>query len=72
MKNYVIIQLEDICYYDDDFSYDPFIVERTDDFEQKYKELLKVCNNYEFFQEIEDFINENFKKVQFEKRVIKI
>lgn len=70
MKEYVIIQLKDICYYDDDFEYKPFIVEKDENFEEKYKELVKLCKNYNDFQEVEDFIYDNFKIINFEKRII--
>lgn len=39
---------------------------------KKYKKLLKICKNYDDFQEIEDFIEENFEKIDFEKRTIEI
>lgn len=72
MKEYIIIQLKDICYYDDDFEYEPFIVEKDENFEEKYKELIKVCKNYNDFQEVEDFIYDNFKIINFEKRIIEV
>lgn len=72
MKELVLIQLKDICYYDDDFEYEPFLVEKNEDFEEKYKELVEVCNTYEQFDEVEDFIQENFIKLDFEKRTITI
>lgn len=72
MKEYVIIQLKDICYYDDDFEYEPFIVEKDENFEEKYKELVKLCKNYNDFQEVEDFIYDNFKIINFEKRIIEV
>lgn len=72
MKEYVIIQLKDICYYDDDFEYEPFIVEKDKNFEEKYKELVKLCKNYNDFQEVEDFIYDNFKIINFEKRIIEV
>ena len=69
----VLIQLKDLCYYEDDFEYEPFLVNtNTKDFEKKYKKLLKICKNYDDFQEIEDFIEENFEKIDFEKRTIEI
>ncbi|MCI6457267.1 MAG: hypothetical protein MSA56_06155 [Clostridium sp.] len=69
-KEYVVIQLKDTEYYDDDFQYEPFIVEKDEDFEEKFKKLMVVCHNYESFDEVEDFITENFTKLDFEKRVI--
>lgn len=72
MDKFVMIELKDICYYDDDFEYEPFIVEKSDNFEEKYEKLVEICNNYDDFQDIEDFICKNFKKIDFEKRVIEI
>lgn len=69
---YILIQLKDICYYDDDFEYEPFLLERDKDFEKKYEEFVKICKNYEEFDEVEDFIHENFNKIEFEKRIIEI
>lgn len=71
-KEYVIIQLKDICYYGDDFEYEPFIVEKDNNFEEKYKKLVDICKNYESFDEVEDFIAENFIKLDFEKRIIEV
>ncbi len=72
MEEYIIIQLKDICCYDDDFEYKPFIVKKDNDFEEKYNELIKVCKNYNDFQEVEDFIYDNFKIINFEKRIIEV
>ena len=69
---YILIQLKDMCYYDDDFEYEPFLVEKDKDFEKKYEELVKICNTYEQFDEVEDFIQENFVKLDFEQRIITI
>lgn len=71
-EEYIVIQLKDICYYDDDFVYEPFIVKKDKDFESKYKKLEKLCKNYECFYEIEDFINNNFEKIEFEKRIVEV
>ena len=73
MENkYVCIQLKDINYYDDDFEYEPIIVEKDENFEETFNELKKVCKNYEDFNEVDEFIEENFKKINIEKRIIKI
>ncbi len=70
MNNLVMIKIKDICYYDDDFQYEPFIVEKDDEFEEKYNKLVEICKNYESFEEVEDFISENFEKISFETRYI--
>lgn len=72
MDKFVLIELKDICYYDDDFEYEPFIVKKDKDFEKKYKELESLCENYDDFQDVEDFICDNFEKIEFDKRVIEI
>lgn len=72
MKELVLIQLKDICYYDDDFEYEPFLVEKNEDFEKKYQGLVNICQAYEAFDEVEDYISENFTKVEYEKRIIEI
>ena len=72
MDKFVLIELKDICYYDDDFEYEPFIVKMDDGFEEKYKELESLCKSYDDFQDIEDFICDNFKKIEFDKRIIEI
>lgn len=72
MTDYVIIQIKDISYYDDDFEYEPFIVKRDEDFEEKYNKFVKIAKNYECFDEVESFINDNFEKIDFEKRYIEV
>lgn len=70
---YVLIQLKDLYYYCDDFEYEPFIVKAdTPDFEKKYQKLKSVCQNYEDFQEVVDFVHNNFEAIEFEKRIIEI
>ena len=68
----VRIQIKDSCYYDDNFEYKPFYVIKDKNFEKQYEKLLDLCNNYENFQDVEDFINEHFTKLEIEERVIKI
>ena len=72
MEKYVIIQLKDICNYGDDFEYEPFIVIKDKNFEEKYNKLVEICKNYEDFQEVEDFINKSFEKIGFEKRYVEV
>lgn len=66
------IQLKDTCYYDDDFEYKPFYVIKDKHFEKQYDKLLDLCNDYENFQDIEDFIEENFTKIEIEERFIEV
>lgn len=70
MKELVYIKIKDICYYDDDFEYYPILVEKCDDFEEKMKKLEEICKNYEDFQQVEDFISDNFYKIIYEIREI--
>lgn len=67
-----LIQIKDICYYDNDFEYEPFLVEQDENFDEKYRRLVHICQNYDDFQEVEDFIEDNFTKVKFEKLIIEI
>lgn len=69
-----LIQLKDSCYYDDDFEYEPILVDESKDarFEEKYEQLRHICESYESFQEVEDFIHDNFTVISFNKRVINI
>jgi len=69
MDKYALIKLHDID--DIDFDY-TIIVEKTDDFEEKYAELERLSENYDYFQEIEDFIYDNFKKLGYDEREITI
>lgn len=71
MKKYVIIQLKDMFYYDDDFEIAPFIVEKDENFEEKFNKLVKIAKDYEDFNEVIDFINDNFKLINYEKRIVK-
>lgn len=70
MKELVYIKIKDMCYYDDDFEYDAILVEKCDDFEEKMKQLEELCKNYDDFQQVEDFISDNFYKVNYEIRKI--
>lgn len=74
IANYEIIkiQLKDICSYNDDFEYSAIYVAKDENFENKYEELVKICRNYDDFQEVEDFICENFKQVEVEEIIIEI
>lgn len=72
MNNIVMIQLKDICYYEDSYEFEPIFVIKEESFEEKYNKLVEICKNYEDFQEVEDFINENFQKINFETRYIEV
>lgn len=69
MDKYALIRLHDID--DIDFDY-TIIVEKTDDFEEKYAKLESLCESYDNFQEIEDFIYDNFNKLGYDEREITI
>lgn len=68
----ILIQLKDLCNYEDDFEYEPILVEKDKEFEKKYKKFVKVCQTYENFQQVEDFISENFNRVAYEQRIIEL
>ena len=72
MNNIIMIQLKDICYYEDNFEFDPIFVIKEDNFEEKYNKLVEICKNYEDYQEVEDFIYDNFKRINVDKRLILI
>ena len=69
---YVLIQLKDKFYYGDDFEFTPYVVKRNENFEDKYNEFVKVCENYKDYGEVDDFMNENFEKIYFETRYIEV
>lgn len=66
MENLVMLKLIDEC---DDSTY-PVLVKKDKNFEKKYEKLLKLCRSYENFQEIEDFLCDNFDIVNIEEREI--
>lgn len=47
-----------------------FLVEKDKDFDEKYEKLLKICKDYLDFQEIIDFICDNFKEIKVDEREI--
>ena len=79
MNNIVMIQLKDICYYEDSYEFsisndskDTIGIIKEENFEEKYNKLVEVCKNYEDYQEVEDFIYDNFKKIDVERRKIEV
>ena len=40
------------------------------DFDEKYEKLLKICKDYLDFQEIIDFICDNFKEIKVDEREV--
>lgn len=72
MNNIVMIQLKDVCYYEDSYEFEPIFVIKEENFEEKYSKLVEVCKNYEDYQEVEDFIYDNFKKIDVERREIEV
>ena len=72
MNDYIIIKLKDMCNYGDDFEYEPFIVKKDEDFEEKYNKFVEVCQNYECFDEVQDFIHDNFETIGFETRYVEV
>ena len=72
MEKYVYIHLKDIDYCDDDFEYPRYIVKKEKDFSVKFNKLKRICNNYEDYSEIEEFINNNFTSLNLEERIIEI
>lgn len=68
----ILIKLEDSEYYDDKYNFPSFIVEYEENIEEKLKELEKVCKNYDDFNEVEDFIKNNFKNIEYLQYTIEI
>lgn len=67
MKDIVKIRLKDICYYEDNFEYNPIYVIKNEKFEENINKLKEICENYDSFQEIDDFIDDNFEKIDIEE-----
>lgn len=67
MENLVMLQLMDEC---GDNEVYPVLVKKDKSFEKKYEKLLKLCENYDCFQDIEDFLYENFDVVNVEEREV--
>ena len=65
----ILIKLEDSEYYDDKYNFPSFIVEYEENIEEK---LEKVCKNYDDFNEVEDFIKNNFKNIEYLQYTIEI
>lgn len=68
----ILIKLEDLEYYDDKYNYPSFIVEYEENIEKKIRELEKVCKNYDDFNEVEDFIKNNFKNIEYLQYTIEV
>lgn len=68
----ILIKLEDSEYYDDKYNFPSFIVEYEENIEEKLKELEKVCKSYDDFNEVEDFIKNNFKNIEYLQYTIEI
>lgn len=72
VKMIVAIRLKDMCYYEDDFEYDTFYVKKDEKFEENYKKLTELCSTYEDFNEVEEFVKNNFQMVDVETLTIVI
>lgn len=68
MIEIVEINLRDYEY--NDFDYETFYIIKTKDFEKKYEQLMKIAKEYEDFQEVYDFIHNNFITIDIDYRVI--
>lgn len=62
------INLRDYEY--NDFDYETFHIIKTKDFEEKYEQLMKIAREYEDFQEVYDFINNNFITIDIDYRIV--
>lgn len=68
MIEIVEINLRDYEY--NDFDYETFYIIKTKDFEKKYEQLMKIAREYEDFQEVYDFIHNNFITIDIDYRVV--
>lgn len=75
MNNLILINISEYwgeCGRYEDHMLGQYLVERTKDFDKKLRGLRKVCNNYEDWDEVETYVNNNFKVVSFDTRDINI
>lgn len=70
MIEVVKIEFRDIEYMD--YNEDIFYIIKREDFEEKYKKLIELSKNYDSFEEICDFINNNFILLDINEFIIKI
>ena len=74
MENeYVIIKIKDNNNYldnNEDTLMCQYLLKKDKDFNEKYEKLLKICKEFSNFQEVEDFIYDNFEKVNIDEREI--
>lgn len=63
MQEIVCLQFEEYENWGEGF--DRYVI-KEENFEEKLKELQELCYNYDNFQEVEDFIVDNFKEINIE------
>ncbi len=66
-KNIVCIKFREIEYWDNNSGDFERYVLRDENFEKNFEQLSKLMLEYENFQEIEDFISENFEEIKIEE-----
>lgn len=49
-----------------------YLVKKTKDFSKKLSGLRKVCDSYEDWNEVEEYVNNNFKVVDYTEKTIQI
>lgn len=65
-SNIVCLKFREIEYWDDDSGdFDRYVV-RDENFEKNFEELSNLILKYENFQEIENFLTENFQEIKME------
>ena len=67
VKDFILITIKD----EDGLLYD-MCVKKDENFEEKYSGVVDICNSFENFQEVEDYIVDNFERVYIEKREIEV
>lgn len=68
----VLIKLKEICVFYDNFEYKPYLVVADDEFEKKLDGLKNVCRNYSDFEEVTEYVKNNFEILNFDEEVIQI
>lgn len=68
----IMIKLKDLCDFKDNFEYKPYLVVADDEFKKKLDGLKNVCKNYSDFEEVTEYVKNNFKYIEFDEEVIEI
>ena len=73
MKEIVCLKLKDVENYYTDYNnndYNKYVI-KDENFEKNLKGLKKIVQDYDNFQEVEEYISENFQEITIENYIIK-